>query len=322
METDRHASDGDERDEQPAVDGSLPGSPQSSPAEPPSTSSTDAPSDPPAGEAAAPGHADEGSRAYDYGEDPLEAAGDADTGTDAVAGEGSLTDTGLHPATGVRGTTAPRAVLRPVPGGFPTPPPRPAIPNRRPAPKQSPAEPPAPRRRLLIAGISLAAVLLLVVVVGGGILAARLLVPAASEESPAGASDQPTQAAPAAPSTLDVGEVRITALSTEVGLRGVGSSNHRIRPEGEFIAVTFAVENSSDVSVQIGEDVLLETADGTVAPHIAAGSAYESRSVHFGTVTPGETMEFHAVYDVPIGTSPTGLRFDITQGGGTLPLGG
>ncbi|ATG51473.1 hypothetical protein CFK38_07970 [Brachybacterium vulturis] len=292
METDRHASDGDDR------------------------------------------------HGYSYGEDPLEAAGTggpraADSGAADVAdpagaaasadpADGADPSTGTHPATGPRDATAPRAVLRPIPEGFPTPPPRPARPNRRPAP---PPEQPATSGRprgLLIAGISLAAVLLLIVVVGGGVLAVRSF--SSADPAPSAAEDpgSPSTAEQSGPGSTEIGEVVLTEVSTEVGVRSIGGSSSRMDPEGEFVIVTFEVENPSSTALRIGDNVSLETADGTFPADHDATLEHTAGSTAFGVIPPDGSQIFHAVFDVPIGAEPTGLHLDLADIGesGTLPLGG
>lgn len=253
----------------------------------------------------------------------VDGSGAPGTGSDAAADSST---TGIHPVTGVRGATTPRAVLRPVPEGFPTPPPRPAKPNRRPArpATEDTSAASARPRRLLIAGIALAAVLLLVIVVGGGILAFRALT---SEESQAPADESPSAGAPAdpaGPGEVEIGGVLITEISTEVGVRGVGSTSRRLEPEGEFIVVTYEVENPTDTAVGIGQNLQLTTADGPISPDDEATTAYEGDSVDYAQLPPGESQRFHVVFDAPIGTDPTGLSFDLVTIGesGTLPLGG
>lgn len=283
METDRHASDGHARGGENA---------SGTPHEAHQASGADS-SD--SSEAGAPAHE------YGYDETP---------GTD------------LRSATDQRRLTAPRAVLRPIPEGFPTPPPRPARPNRRPAPKGEPAGAPARPRRLLIAGIALAAVLALVVVIGGGILMIRSLSPIGSEvaDPSAPASEQP--AAPAQPGQVELGGVTLTEVSTEVGVRSVGARSTAIEPEGEFIVVAFEAENQDSAALEISQNVTLETAEGTHAPDDQATGAYVADSRPYGVVAPGESVAFHLVFDVPIGTQPTGLRVDLAglDESGTLPL--
>lgn len=290
---------------------------------------------------------------YGYGQTPLDPAGTggaraADSGvteedspsaaspSTGEAGEETSTagpggpadsDTGQAPVTGIRPVTAlrtaPRAVLRPVPEGFPTPPPRPARPNRRPAPPQEALPAGESRRGLLIAGVSVIAVLLLAVVVGGGVLAFRTLspvTPAAGSSAPATAPAQD----PAGPGQVQIGEVTITEVSTEVGVRKVGNPGSAMEPEGEFIIVIFEVDNPRDKGVDIAELVELEAADGqTYAPDSAASARVVADSQPFGVVAPDSTDTFHKVYDVPIGTQPTGLHFtfSMVDETGTLPLG-
>ncbi|WP_394215182.1 hypothetical protein [Brachybacterium vulturis] len=249
---------------------------------------------------------------YSYGGDPLEAADGADPST------------GAHPDTDPRGATAPRAVLRPIPEGFPTPPPRPARPNRRPAP---PPEQPAPSGRprgLLLAGISLAAVLLLILVVGGGVLAVRSFSPADPAPSAAGEPGSPSTAEQSGPGSTEVGEVALTEVSTEVGVRSVGGSSSWEDPEGEFVIVTFEVENPSSSTLRIGDNVSLETADGTYPVDREATLEHTAGSTAFGVIPPAGSQTFHAVFDVPIGAEPTGLHVDLADidESGTLPLGG
>ncbi len=327
MDTDRQASDGDAPHDGPASPSSASPATGDDPA--PTTESGPAPE----------GTAHD----YGYGADGLDAAGTdgpraADSSTADVSGtaEGPMAATGADPATGtfpatsidpetgLRTGTAPRAVLRPIPEGFPTPPPRPARPNRRPAPKPDPSTAPARPRRLLIAGIAAAAVLLLVVVVGGGLLAVRHLSP--EEPAPVAGDDPGTQApaAPAGQGAVEVGGVTFTEVSTEVGVRAVGSSSSRVEPEGEFVVVVFAVENPTSAPVRITSDAVLEAADETFPVDDDATHAYETDSEYAGVVPTEGTVEFHAVFDVPIGTDPSALRIELPDLGeiGALPLGG
>ena len=278
------------------------------------------------------------SHAYEYGESPLEAAGDgglraADSGStaerpavpgapedeaDPAPGAPPSSETG--PTTAMRGGTAPRAVLRPVPEGFPTPPPRPARPNRRPAPTPGTAPGPGPRRGLLIAAIALAAVLVLIVAVGGGILAVRALT---SDDPQGGAA--PSGSASAGTGEVQLGEVTVTEVSTEVGVRSVGEGSTAVEPEGEFVIVTIEVANGSEAGVSIRENVTLETADGqSIAADADAGRVHVADTEHFGLLGAGDTESFHMVYDVPIGSTPAALQLDLVTIGesGELPLAG
>ena len=329
METDREAPGADERA----------GTPESPPTSGPS------PSHSPAGSPAADGSGDHSpesadtSREYGYGETPLDAAGDtglraADSGAQAPeSGTAEETDpanaadpaTGIHPATGLRGATTPRAVLRPIPEGFPTPPPRPAGPNRRPAPKPDGAPAPRPRRGLLITGISVAVVLLLVVGIGGGILAYRALTSSgpAAQGPEAPASEQASGSG--TPGQVQIGEVTFTEVSTEIGVREVGTRKDAVSPEGEFLIVSFEVANDSSQGISLGQNVTLETADGTShAPDRAAGNAYVANSDAYGVVEAGATVTQHRVYDVPIGSAPRSLVLAPESLGeiGNLPLDG
>ncbi|HEX7350259.1 hypothetical protein [Brachybacterium sp.] len=258
---------------------------------------------------------------------------DPATGDPATAGDPTDPDaspaTGLHSATGVRGTTAlrgataPRAVLRPVPEGFPTPPPRPARPNRRPAPKLEEAGSPKRRSGLLIAGVSLAAVLLLVVVVGGGILAIRSFSSAGSSDPAPSAQESEAPEGAGAPGDLQLAEVTFTEVSTEVGVRSVGVSQNAVEPEGEFIIVTFEVDNRSDVGVSMLENLTLETTDGTQPVDVEATGLHQADSSGATIVQSGATTNVHAVFDVPIGAEPEGLHITLNtlDEAGTLPLG-
>lgn len=340
METDRHATDGEDRRGEPAADDSTETDGPSTPGR--ETAHTTPPE-------TAPSRPGADAHEYGYGEDPLAAAGTdgpraADSGSaapsdPAAAPEGSTGPdgdaapapaedpaTGTHSATGLRSATAPRAVLRPIPEGFPTPPPRPARPNRRPAPKPDPAAEPRRPRPLLIVGIAAAAALLLVVVVGGGLLAIRALSPAEEPAAPAASEGQdPSGSADAGESgSVDIGGVVVTEVSTEVGVRAVGDSGSRIEPEGEFVIVTFEVENPTTTGVQIGGDLGLESADEVFPVDEEATRAHEAESAAFSVVPPDGSNTFHAVFDVPIGTDPTGMVLDLVQIGesGTLPLDG
>src|SRR5699024_5962331 len=87
---------------------------------------------------------------------------------------------------------------------------------------------------------------------------------------------------------------------------------------------TFEVDNPTATGVQIGSgDVGLESADGTFPADKEATLAHTAESTAFSVVPPEASMTFHAVFDVPVGTEPTGLHLDPVQIGesGTLPLG-
>lgn len=216
------------------------------------------------------------------------------------------------------GLTAPRAVLRPVPEGFPTPPPRPARPNRRPAPPA--AEPPARRRGPLVIALTAAGALALAVVIGGGVLTFRALDGAAEPGAPAATGSQDGTAS--GPGAVEIGAVTVTEVSTEVGVRSVGSGGLAVEPEGEFVIVTFTVENRSADTLQIPQGMALVTADGTHGADSDATNAYSAESVPRDLLASGESGSFHAVFDVPIGAEVTGLEIDLESLGesGTLPL--
>ncbi|MGO1199070.1 MAG: hypothetical protein ACTMKY_04155 [Dermabacteraceae bacterium] len=307
METDRHASDGEDRlgrSGSTAHDASTAAAQDES-----------APADPT--------HADSDSRAYAYGEDPLETAGSG-----AEPGPADDPATGLHSATGLRGATAPRAVLRPVPEGFPTPPPRPARPNRRPAPRTEASAAPTRHRPLLLAGLAVTAVLLLIVVVGGGILAVRSFSSSGSPADPAPpAADEPgPQDAPdqTGLGSTEIGGVVVTEVSTEVGVRGVGDPSSRREPDGEYVIITFAVDNPTPTPIRIGDNVSLETADGTYPVDREATREHTADTSDYDLVPSEGSTTFHAVFDAPIGTDPIGLHLELDDLGenGTLPLSG
>ncbi|WP_193103171.1 DUF4352 domain-containing protein [Brachybacterium sp. FME24] len=232
----------------------------------------------------------------------------------------------MHSPTGLRGATTPRAVLRPVPDGFPTPPPRPTRPNRRPAPKLEQEAAP-PRNRWVIASVAVVVALVLVVAISGSILAYRALSPespAASAPSPAGED----AGGASATGELALGDVTVREASTELGVRQVGNgASEPMTPEGEFVIVTIDVDNGSDASVTIEGGELLTTADGeTYEPNADAAQAHVADSQGYGLVTAGQSGTFHFVYDVPVGSEPTGVHLDFSgndsAGEGDLPVGG
>lgn len=327
METDRDASGEGER-----PIGSDPSPSAGSPHSPSATSgSPGQPGGQPASSPAPEQGAGTPEQDYSYGQTPLEAAGtgglrEADSGTGERPLDPADSTTGIDPATGMR--TAPRAMLRPVPEGFPTPPPRPALPNRRPAPK--PGAEPAPaaggRRGLVIAGVTVAALLLLAVAVGGAVLAVRALSPADPEppRAPVTEEEGPSTGAAGSGEVL-IGGATVTEVSTQTGVRGVGDRGSALEPEGEYIVVTFEITNPTEAGIIVSGDAPLETEDGQAhAPDSAASSAYVGESEDYGIVRPGETVVFHTVYDVPIGSTPTGVSFEFSEldETGTLPVGG
>ena len=280
----------------------------------------------PSAQSPPPAPTEDHARDYDYGAEPLPAAGEdgpqpADSGTEDPAKDPQATPQS-DPGTGMR--TAPRAVLRPVPEGFPTPPPRPARPNRRPAPAPEPAQVRSRHRGLLITGIAVAAALLLAIVLGGGVLAYRALSPAEPAASGAPVTEEdPASADTAGPGRVEIAGGTLTEVSTETGVRRVGGQNDALEPEGEFVIVVFEVANDSDAPVMVDSSISLETAEGEEhLPHSEAGLVHVASSLPYGVVSPGTTEVFHKVYDVPIGTDPTGLtvRFSALDEIGTLPV--
>lgn len=244
------------------------------------------------------------------------------TSEETDGAEADLSPTEARSVTGVQGVTAPRAMLRRVPEGFPTPPPRPARPNRRPAKAQQDAGSKGPRRGLLVAAIVLVAALVLAVVIGGGILAFRAL----SSDPGGTAGPSPTQEAGqegGSGGAVEIGGATVTEMSTEPGVSSVGDPESAVTPEGEFVIVTIEVANESGVPVSIGDSVVLETADGeTHAASRDATRVHIADSESFGQAADGDTVRFHLVYDVPIGSEPAALQIDFgIVGSGTLPLG-
>lgn len=154
----------------------------------------------------------------------------------------------------------------------------------------------------------------------------RALSPSAPA-APVASEDQasPSSADAGASGGTEIGGVIVTEVSTEVGVRAVGDSSSRLEPEGEFVVVTFEVDNPTATGVQIGSgDVELESADGSFPADQEATLAHTAESTAFSVVPPEASMTFHAVFDVPVGTEPTGLHLDLVQIGesGTLPLEG
>lgn len=330
MHTDRETSDEDGRPA-PLEEPAPPAQEVSPSAAPASPASSPAPSPAPAHE-------------YGYGDesavpaDPYAATGpgpDGAAGHDGAAGPdgaapsdtsepADLSATEARSVTGVQGVTAPRAMLRPVPEGFPTPPPRPARPNRRPAKAQEPENGRSSRRGLIVTAIVVVSVLVLAVAVGGGILAVRALSSGGSDPAatPAG-SDAPQD--PSSGGVVEIGEVTVTAVGTEVGVRSIGTRARPAEPEGEFVIVTIEIANAGDRPVTLTEDrALLESADGaTHAFDFEASNLHTADSEPPGITTGGSTTRFHLVYDVPIGTEVSALQLDFdSAGSGSLPLGG
>ncbi|MDN5901002.1 MAG: DUF4352 domain-containing protein, partial [Brachybacterium sp.] len=124
--------------------------------------------------------------------------------------------------------------------------------------------------------------------------------------------------------SIEIGEVVVTETSTEVGVRAVGGPNSRTEPEGEFVIVTFEVENPTSSGIQIGDNVSLETTDETYPVDREATRAHPADSADYGLIPPGGSATFHAVFDVPIGAVPTGLHLELVETGesGTVPLSG
>lgn len=289
------------------------------------TSAGDGPPPPPEAPAAA--------HEYGYGDDdavlagpytasePVDAPGGPPHHDAATPGDPAATE--ARSVTGVQGVRAPRAMLRPVPEGFPPPPPQPEAPNRRPPRSPAPEGGTRPRRGLLAAAVLVLAALLLAAVIVGGVLAVRALGTGGAEDaSPAGASDTPQD--PAAGGTARIGELTVSARSTELGVRSVGPRNDPQEPEGEFVIVTVEIANEGTRPERLSEDtVSLVSADGESHQlDRAASRAHIARTDPPGLL-PGESTErMHLVYDVPLGTEVESLRFDLPGAGeGDLPLG-
>lgn len=215
-------------------------------------------------------------------------------------------------------------MLRPVPEGFPTPPPLPAVPNRRPAKVQDPDEAKGSRRGLLIGAIVLVAVLVLAIAVGGGILAFRAL----GSDDP-GDSDPSAPVGTAAPQdgasggSATIGEVEMTTVSTEAGVRSVGSRSDPVAPEGEFVIATVEIDNRGDRAVPLTpESISLESADGATHPlDLDASRVHIADSKRPTQIPGGGSGTVHMVFDVPIGTEPSAILVDLGGGtSGSLPL--
>lgn len=227
------------------------------------------------------------------------------------------------------GTTTPRALLRPIPEGFPTPPPRLPGPRRRPDRRPEPEPTPRRGRGPLLGAIVLGAVALLVLGVGGLVLAVRGLGgqegPVAAP-SPGAGTEAPADGEPADADTageVTINGVRITEVSTEVGVRHVGNGSLAREPEGEFVIVTIEVENPTDAAVDVLGEARLEAADGALVERDReAGQLHIADSQPFGFTTSGETKTFHMIFDVPIGADPTSLHLSVHGEDGALPLGG
>ncbi|GLI30772.1 MULTISPECIES: DUF4352 domain-containing protein [Brachybacterium] len=309
MHTDREAS---EQDGRPA----LPTDP--APAEPAGTPELPAPQGPV-----------DASHEYGYGNDEeLPAPGGVEPAepTQQTEGPDDLSETERRSVTGVQGVTAPRAMLRPVPEGFPTPPPRPAVPNRRPAKVQDPDEAKGSRRGLLIGAIVLVAALVLAVAVGGGILAFRAL----GSDDP-GDSDPAAPAGTAAPQdgasggSATIGEIEMTTVSTEAGVRSVGSRSNPVEPEGEFVIATVEIDNQGDRAAPLTpESISLESADGATHPlDLDASRVHIADSKRPTQIPGGGSGTVHLVFDVPIGTEPSAILVDFGEDmAGSLPLAG
>lgn len=226
--------------------------------------------------------------------------------------------------------TAPRAVLRPVPESMASGPlPSPGVPNRRPAPKTPEAAPSGPRWNApVIIAAAVIAALILVVGIGGSILVYRALSPAPAPAGPSASAPEDPGSAAGGSGEVVLGEVTIREVSTERNVRRVGEgSSGGLEPEGEFVIVTFEVVNDSGEPAVITGEEPLEAADATTHPGATdASGRHIAESEAYGLVRPGESGTFHIVYDVPIGTEPSGVAFDLSTGSdsgkGVLSLGG
>lgn len=170
--------------------------------------------------------------------------------------------------------------------------------------------------------------LLLIVVIGGGILAVRSFSSSGSPADPAPpAADEPgPQDAPdqTGLGSTEIGGVVVTEVSTEVGVRGVGDPSSRREPDGEYVIITFAVDNPTPTPIRIGDNVSLETADGTYPVDREATREHTADTSDYDLVPSEGSTTFHAVFDAPIGTDPIGLHLELDDLGenGTLPLSG
>lgn len=217
--------------------------------------------------------------------------------------------------------TAPRAVLRPVPEGFGPPPAAPERPNRAPALPEAQDSPPRSRKRLAILLVALIAAIVLVLGVGGTLLALRALTEGDEQQAAPAASSEPTSDGPG---ELQLGQVHVSEVSTEPGVTVLGDGA-QTRPEGEFVIVTLEVTNDSDLALILSDAMSLETDDGVLRGADAeATRAHQGDSSPYGVVDAGESTRVHAVFDVPVGTSPVSLHLDLLSnpdaGAGVLTL--
>ena len=218
--------------------------------------------------------------------------------------------------TRLRNQTTARAVLRPVPEGFPTPPPRPARPNRRPALATPPEQRDPGRGRLLVVAAALVGVLALVIAVGGAFLVVRTLSTDGESTAPAAtASADTSDGSGQDAGPVEVDGVTVAELRTETGLDSVGSGATEVTAEGQFVAVIVEITNDSERTLQLTADrVTLATAAGENIPSSAAAiSAYarDSDSASTRPIPVGETREFVAVFDAPIGSEPAALHLEL-----------
>lgn len=255
-----------------------------------------------------PGPSAGGRDGYDYDYDRADGTAEPDGASTGIQSP----DTGV---TGARVREVPTDLrpAEPIPGaGGPRP--------RPPAPA-APGTPRGRRRRPLLIGGAIAGALVLVLLVGAGFL----LVQRPWEDGTAGATASASPSAASA-QAVSVGGVEVTVQDVERAVPFVGSGSGQVDPEGEFVTVIVQVDNGTDATVFWDADVmtLVDDAGGRHAQDAEATDAYDTDARASKTIPGGESATMAAVFDVPIGTTPSAadivLSISETEETGSLPL--
>lgn len=109
------------------------------------------------------------------------------------------------------------------------------------------------------------------------------------------------------------GSLAVTVLTVQCGLPEAPAEDGPIRPEGEFCAVTATVGNGTSESQKVsGADFTLLAGGTRVTTSSPANRFDGQRRSDF--VDPGAVIDCTVWFDVPVGTTPTAVRFATYYG--------
>lgn len=136
------------------------------------------------------------------------------------------------------------------------------------------------------------------------------------EEDPTAEEEAPADAGIGTP--VEVGDLSLTVTDVETGVASVGDPMWDTQANGEFVIVSFTITNngSSPESIFSNDFMLLNDAGAEFATSSDAWHVEDNLS--WEEINPGNSFTGVLVYDVPAGTSVTGL--EVTVGWFSSPV--